>query len=133
MAQKTERVSARVPERLVRDLEGIMEKEGIDSISECLRECIEEYIKLKSTPISIENILVDVGVDILSDIDNLVDIGRVSGRSEAFHTAIKSWTEQQVDKYLLGRAEYSKVVGETKSQIINAREEKKNHSQLNSP
>jgi metal-responsive CopG/Arc/MetJ family transcriptional regulator len=133
MAQKTERVSARVPEKLVRDLEGIMEKEGIDSISECLRECIEEYIKLKSTPISIENILVDVGVDILFDIDNLVDIGRVSDRSEAFHTAIKSWTEHQVDKYLLGRLEYLNLVSETKSQIINAREEKKNHSQLKSP
>jgi metal-responsive CopG/Arc/MetJ family transcriptional regulator len=133
MAQKTERVSARVPEQLVRDLEGIMEKEGIDSISECLRECIEEYVKLKSTPISIENILVDVGVDILSDIDNLVDIGRVSDRSEAFHSAIKSWTELQVDKYLLGRTEYLKLVRETKSQIINAREEKRNHSHLKSP
>jgi hypothetical protein len=78
MAQKTERVSARVPERLVRDLESIMDKEGLDSISECLRECIEEYIKLKSTLTSTENIIVDIGMDILSDIDNLVDIGRVS-------------------------------------------------------
>lgn len=133
MAQKTERVSARVPERLVRDLEGIMENKGIDSISECLRDCIEEYVKLNSTPISNENVLIDIGVDILSDIDNLVDIGRVSGRSEAFHSAIKSWTEQQVDKFILGRVEYSKIVGETKSQILNAREEKRNHSQYKSP
>ncbi len=133
MAQKTERVSARVPERLVRDLEGIMEKKGIHSVSVCLRECLEEYIKSNSTPISNENILIDIGVDILSDIDNLVDIGRVSGRSEAFHSAIKSWTEQQVDKYLLGRVDYSNLVRETKSQIINAREEKKNHSHLKSP
>ncbi len=133
MAQKTERVSARVPERLVRDLEGIMEKKGIDSISECLRECIEEYIKLNSVPISSENIIIDIGADILSDIDNLVDIGRVSGRPEAFRHAIKSWTEKQVDRFLLGRAEYSKLVGEAKSRILSTREEKKNHSQLQSP
>jgi hypothetical protein len=82
---------------------------------------------------STENIIVDIGMDILSDIDNLVDIGRVSSRKEAFHTAIKSWTELQVDKFLLGRTEYSKLVGEAKSQILNAREEKINHSQLKSP
>jgi metal-responsive CopG/Arc/MetJ family transcriptional regulator len=133
MAQKDERVSARVPEQLVRDLEGIMEKEGIDSMSECLRDCIENYIKLKSKLTSTEYVLIEVGEDILSDIDNLVDIGRVSGRSEAFQSAIKSWCEQQVDKYLLGRKEYLKLVSETKSQLINAREEKRNHSQLKSP
>jgi metal-responsive CopG/Arc/MetJ family transcriptional regulator len=133
MAQKTERVSARVPESLVRDLEGIMEKKGIGSMSQCLRECLDEYIRLNSMPLSSENVIIDVGVDILSDIDNLVDIGRVSGRSEAFHAAIKSWTEQQVDKYLLGRKEFSTLVGESKSQVINAREEKKNHSHYNLP
>ena len=125
MASKTARVSARVPEELVRRLEGIMDCEGIASMSECVRECIEEYINLKSTKLSTENIVIDIGEDILSDIDNLVDIGRVSSREEAFKHAIKSWSEYQVDKYILSREKYFKSVAETKSKILESRVQKK--------
>lgn len=125
MASKTARVSARVPEELVRRLEGIMDHEGLASMSECVRECIEEYINLKSTQLSTENIVIDIGEDILSDIDNLVDIGRVSSRREAFKYAIKSWTEYQVEKYILSREKYFKTVADTKSKILESRVQKK--------
>jgi metal-responsive CopG/Arc/MetJ family transcriptional regulator len=133
MASKTSRVSARVPEELVRKLEGIMDREGIGSISECVRECIEEYIKLKTIYLSTENIFIDIGEDILSDIDNLVDIGRVSGREEAFKHAIKSWTESQMDRYVLGREKYSKTVVETKSRILEDRGQRKISSYYEKP
>lgn len=133
MASKTSRVSARVPEELVRKLEDIMDREGIDSVSKCIRECIEEYIKLKTTPISSQKIVFDIGEDILSDIDNLVDIGRVSNREEAFKYAIKTWTESHVDKYLLKRERYFKSVGETKTQILESRIQKKINSYHDSP
>lgn len=133
MASKTARVSARVPEELVRRLEGIMDKEGIGSISECLRECIEEYIKLKTTRLSTENMVIDIGEDILSDIDNLVDIGRVSSREEAFKHAVKSWAESQVDKYILGRGKYFKTIAETKTRILEGREQRKINSYYEAP
>ncbi|UCE38567.1 MAG: ribbon-helix-helix protein, CopG family [Thermoplasmata archaeon] len=133
MVQKTQRVSARVPEELVRRLEGIMDKEGITSISEGLRECIEEYIRLKQIHLSTENIIIDIGEDILSDVDNLVDIGRISGREEAFHHAIKSWTESQVEKYIVGREKYSKTITQTKSKILETREQKKLNSYYKMP
>lgn len=133
MAQKKARVSARVPEDLVRKLEGIMDREGIASISECVRECIEEYIKLKSGYVSSENVVMDIGEDILSDIDNLVDIGRISGREEAFKHAIKSWTESQVEKYLLGRDKYSKTVAQTKTRILEDRGQRKINSYHRKP
>ncbi len=133
MVSKTARVSARVPEELVRTLEGIMDQEGISSISECLRECIEEYIKLKASRISTENILIDIGEDILSDIDNLVDIGRVSKREEAFKYAIKSWTESQVEKYILKREKFSKNVAQTKAQILESHGQRKLNSYFSSP
>jgi metal-responsive CopG/Arc/MetJ family transcriptional regulator len=124
MVSKTARVSARVPEDLVRELEGIMDSEGISSISECLRDCIEEYIRLKTTQFSTKKILVDIGEDILEDIDNLVDIGRVSGREEAFRHAVKTWTESEVEKYLLKREKYYKTVAETKTKILTQRSQK---------
>ncbi|MEE9151938.1 MAG: ribbon-helix-helix domain-containing protein [Thermoplasmata archaeon] len=133
MVSKTARVSARVPEELVRRLEGIMDIEGIDSISECLRECIEEYIKLKTTLVSTENIIIDIGDDILSDIDILVDIGRVSSREEAFKYAIKSWAESQVERYIVGREKYSRTVAETKTEILETRGQKKISSYYQSP
>jgi metal-responsive CopG/Arc/MetJ family transcriptional regulator len=133
MASKTARVSARVPEQLVRRLEGVMDNEGISSISECLRDCIEEYIKLKTTCISTQNIVIDIGEDILSDIDNLVDIGRVSTREEAFKHAIKSWTESQADRYILGREKYFKTVAETKTKILESRGQRKLNSYFESP
>ncbi|UCE74682.1 MAG: ribbon-helix-helix protein, CopG family [Methanomassiliicoccales archaeon] len=133
MASKTSRVSARVPEELVRSLEGIMDEEGISSISECLRECIEEYINLKTTRFSTEKIVIDIGEDILSDIDNLVDIGRVSGREEAIKHAIKSWTESHVERYILGRERYFKTVAETKGRILESRGQSKINSYLKSP
>jgi metal-responsive CopG/Arc/MetJ family transcriptional regulator len=124
MASKTSRVSARVPEDLVRKLEDVMDREDISSISIVLRECIREYIKLKTTQFSTEKILVDIGEDILSDIDNLVDIGRVSGREEAFRFAIKTWTESEVEKYLIKREKYSRSITETKSKILAQRSQK---------
>jgi metal-responsive CopG/Arc/MetJ family transcriptional regulator len=133
MASKTSRVSARVPEELVRRLEDVMDRKGIASMSECLRECIEEYIKLKTTLTSSQNIVIDIGEDILSDIDNLVDIGRVSSREEAFKYAIKSWTELQVEKYLLSREKYFKAIGETKTQILESRVQRKINSFHDSP
>jgi len=133
MVSKTARVSARVPEELVRRLEGFMDNEGIESISEFLRDCIEEYIKLKTTCLSTQNIIVDIGEDILSDIDNLVDIGRISSREEAFKHAIKSWTESQVDRYILGREKYFKTVAETKSKILESRGQRKIHSYFETP
>jgi metal-responsive CopG/Arc/MetJ family transcriptional regulator len=133
MVSKTARVSARVPEDLVRKLEGIMDSEGILSISECLRECIEEYIKLKTKPFSTEKILIDVGFDILADVDNLVDIGRVSGRGEAFRHAIKDWTESEVEKYILKRAKYDKTVSDTKTRILDLRSQKNINSYYERP
>jgi metal-responsive CopG/Arc/MetJ family transcriptional regulator len=124
MAQKTSRVSARVPEDLVRRLEDVMDREGISSYSVVLRECIEEYIKLKTVTYSTEKILIDIGEDILSDIDNLVDIGRVAKREEAFRFAIKVWTEAEVEKYLVKRDKYSKAISETKSKILAQRSQK---------
>jgi metal-responsive CopG/Arc/MetJ family transcriptional regulator len=124
MASKTERVSARVPEDLVRRLEDVMDREGISSYSEVLRECIEEYIKLKTPTFSAEKILVDIGEDILSDIDNLVDIGRVAKREEAFAHAIKTWTEAEVEKYLVKRDRYSKAVSDAKTKILAQRGQK---------
>ncbi len=133
MASKTARVSARVPEDLVRKLEGIMDKEGIASISECLRDCIEEYIRLKTTRLSTEKIVIEIGEDILSDIDNLVDIGRVSGREEAFKNAIKSWAESEVEKYILKREDYLKSVAQTKIKILETRSQKYLSSEYKSP
>lgn len=133
MASKTARVSARVPEELVRRLEGFMDNEGIESISEFLRDCIEEYIKLKTTRLSTQNIIVDIGEDILSDIDNLVDIGRVSSREEAFKHAIKSWTESQIDRYILDREKYFKTVAEIKSKILESRGQRKIYSYFETP
>lgn len=133
MASKTARVTARVPEELVRRLEGIMEKEGIGSISECLRECIEEYINLKTKSLSTQNIIIDIGEDILSDIDNLVDIGRVSGRKEAFHHAIKSWTESQVERYIIQRKEYFETIAETKERILDEMRKKDLSSDYEAP
>ena len=128
MASKTSRVSARVPEDLVRKLEDVMDREGIASISLCLRECIKEYINLKTTSFSTDKIILAVGEDILSDIDNLVDIGRISGREEAFHYAIKTWTEAEVERYLLKRERYFKTISDTKTKILSGRSQK----QLNS-
>jgi metal-responsive CopG/Arc/MetJ family transcriptional regulator len=128
MASKTSRVSARVPEDIIRKLEDVMDREGKTSISECLRDCIEEYIKLKTTSFSTDKIVIAIGEDILSDIDNLVDIGRISGREEAFHYAIKTWTEGEVERYLLKRERYSKIISEAKTKILSQRSQK----QLNS-
>ena len=133
MASKTSRVSARVPEELVRKLEGIMDTEGISSVSECLRECIEEFIKLKTTSLSTQNIVVDIGEDILSDIDNLVDIGRVSNREEAFKHAIKSWTESQFERYILKRENFFKSTAETKTRILEVKSQKHLISDHNKP
>jgi metal-responsive CopG/Arc/MetJ family transcriptional regulator len=133
MASKIARISARVPEELIRELEDIMDREGISSISQCLRECVEEYVKLKTSLISSENIVIDIGEDILSDIDNLVDIGRVSGREEAFRYAIKSWTESQVERYLIARDKYSRTVAQTKTRILESRGQKKINSYVGTP
>ncbi|UCF08690.1 MAG: ribbon-helix-helix protein, CopG family, partial [Thermoplasmata archaeon] len=124
MTQKTARVTARVPEELLRQLEGIMDRESIDSISEALRQCIETYITTKTTSLSAESIVIDIGMDILSDIDTLVDIGRVSDREEAFKYAIKTWTETHMEKYVVKRDKLYKTVADTKSKILEARGQK---------
>ncbi len=121
MAQKTARVTARVPEELLRQLEHIMDIEGIDSLSEGLRICIEEYIRLKTSPESAEKIAIDIGKAILEDIDFLVSLGRVSSREEAFRYAIKSWTEAHYEKYVTKGARLEKAAQETQSRTLERR------------
>ncbi len=118
---KTSRVSARVPEKFVRELETIIENEGFSSMSTCLRACIEEFIKLKKYHHSSEKLLIALGKDIISDIDNLVDIGRVTDREEAIKHAVKDWTEIQVEKYLLDRELYSEKIGQNKTKLLESR------------
>ena len=124
MAQKTARVTARVPEELLRHLEHIMDKENIDSISEGLRICIEEYIKLKTSPESSEKIALDIGKAILEDIDLLVQLGRVSSREEAFRYAIKTWTEDHFEKYVTRSAKLEKAAQETQERTLERRGQK---------
>jgi len=124
MAQKTARVTARVPEELLRHLEHIMDKENIDSLSEGLRICIEEYIKLKTSPESSEKIALDIGQAILEDIDLLVHLGRVSSREEAFRHAIKTWTEEHFDKYVTGAAQLEKAAQKTQERTLERRGQK---------
>ena len=133
MASKTARVSARIPEGLLRELEGIMDKEGIDSMSECVRECIEEFIQLKTTRFSTKKIIVDVGEDILDDVKHLMDIGRVSNMEEAFKNAIRSWTEYNVQRYLLDREKYDKTIAKTKGKILDDKSQRQLSSYYESP
>ena len=60
----------------------------------------------------------DIGCAVLSDIDNLVDIGRVSGRKEAFHHAIKSWTESQIERYIIQRKKYFESIERQKKEKL---------------
>jgi len=124
MAQKTARVTARLPEELLRHLEHIMDKKGIGSISEGLRICIEEYIRLKTSPESSEKIAIDIGKAILEDIDLLVLMGRVSSREEAFRYAIKTWTEDHYEKYVTGAAQLEKAAQETQERTLERRGQK---------
>ena len=133
MASKTARVSARIPEELLRRLEGIMDNEGMDSISECVRECIEEFIKLKTTQFSTKKIVFDVGEDVLDDIKHLVDIGRVSDMEEAFKIAVRSWAESNVQRFLLDRERYVKTISKSKSKILEDRSQRQLGSFYESP
>jgi Arc/MetJ-type ribon-helix-helix transcriptional regulator len=130
---KNSRVSARVPEKLVRELENIIEREGYGSMSICLRDCIEEFIKLKTSYHSTEKLLVTLGKDVLSDIDNLVDIGRVSDREEAFKHAVKDWAEMQMDKYLLQREMLMKKIDDNKSKLLESRARMEDELQHKTP
>ncbi len=124
MVQKTARVTARLPEDLLRHLEHIMDIEGIDSISEGLRLCIEEYITLKTSLESSEKIAIDIGKAILEDIDFLVHLGRVSSREEAFRHAVKTWTEEHFQKYVTKAAEIEKAAQETQDRTLERRGQK---------
>ena len=124
MAQKTARVTARVPEGLLRQLEHVMDLEGIDSLSEGLRICIEEYIGLKTSPESSDKIMIDIGKAILEDIDFLVELGRVSSREEAFRFAIKTWTESHFDKYVTKGAKLESAAREIQTRTLERRSQK---------
>ena len=133
MAQKTARVTARVPEDLLRHLEHIMDIENIDSLSEGLRICIEEYITLKTSLESSEKIAIDIGRAILEDIDFLVHLGRVSSREEAFRYAIKTWTEEHFEKYVTKAAKLEKAAQETQARTLERRGQKQLTSYYQKP
>ena len=124
MTQKTARVTARVPEDLLRHLEHIMDIQGIDSLSEGLRVCIEDFIRLRTTPESSDKIMIDIGKAILEDIDFLVQLGRVSSREEAFRYAIKTWTEEHFEKYVTKGAKLEKAARDTMDRILERRGQK---------
>jgi Arc/MetJ-type ribon-helix-helix transcriptional regulator len=133
MAQKTARVTARVPEELVRRLENVMELENIDSVSQCLRACIEAYLDLKTTLPSTQKISLELGEDILDDINHLVDIGRINNLEDACRSAIINWTEEQVNRYILNRDRYDRLIIRTKERILEDRAQRKLISYYKSP
>ncbi len=91
-------IGARVPEELKLKLEEISEREG-KTVSEILRELIEEYVELKEEEWRKVKLCVKVPDKIYKQMEMFVDYGYYTDVQDAINTALRLWLRVEKREY----------------------------------
>lgn len=128
MSSKSARLNMRVSDETVRILEEIMERRGLGSISNVMREALERYIDDEGDAWNSGIVKVKIPKMMLEDLEDLIMAGDATDIQQAVNFALREYIETRKQYLLLGRDALRKKVSEVLSERV-AKEKMKSAAQ----
>ena len=128
MPSKSSRLNMRVSDETVRILEEIMERRGLGSISDVMRDALERYIDDEGDAWNSGILKVKIPKVMLEDLEDLVMAGDAADVQQAMNFALREYIEARKQYLLEGRDALRKKVSEVLSDRV-AKEKMKSAAQ----
>ena len=116
MVDTSERVTVRIPEELLERLKRIQEGKGTATISDTIREGLEQYVELHLPPHHIRKVVVELSRRDNSRLEEFVREGNSVSVDDAVRSAVREYIRSRIDQLAppsrLHRREGDTVVAE---------------------
>lgn len=113
MTNKTARLNIRLPEDDLQELEAIRERQGLQSVSDVVRDAISAYLHDEAATWNSEKITALVPAALMEDVEMFIASGDATDISQAATIALAGWVEDRKNYYLEGKEKVRQKVAET--------------------
>jgi metal-responsive CopG/Arc/MetJ family transcriptional regulator len=112
MTTKSARLNIRLPEDDLRELEGIRERTGLQSVSDVVREAIQAYLHDEVTTWNADKVSATLPSALMEDVEMFIASGDATDISQAATLALAGWVEEKKRYYLEGKEALRQKVSE---------------------
>lgn len=98
MADTSERVTVRIPQDLLEKLKQIQQHRGTPTISDTIREGLEQYIELHLPPQHIRKVVVELSRQDNSRLEEFVRGGNSVSVDDAVRSAVREYIRSRIDQ-----------------------------------
>lgn len=98
MADTSERVTVRIPQDLLEKLKRIQEAKGTATISDTIREGLEQFIELNLPPQHIRKVVVELSRQDNSRLEEFVREGNSVSVDDAVRSAVREYIRSRIDQ-----------------------------------
>ena len=98
MADTSERVTVRIPQDLLERLKQIQQHKGAPTISDTIREGLEQYIELHLPPQHIRKVVVELSRQDNSRLEEFVREGNSVSVDDAVRSAVREYIRSRIDQ-----------------------------------
>jgi metal-responsive CopG/Arc/MetJ family transcriptional regulator len=103
MSTKTQRLNVRLPEDDLRELEAIRQRNGLQTVSDVVREALTTYLDEESATWNSEKVTTIIPAALMEDVEMFIASGDASDVSQAITLALTGWVEDRKRYYLEGK------------------------------
>jgi Arc/MetJ-type ribon-helix-helix transcriptional regulator len=98
MVDTSERVTVRIPEELLEKLKRLQEARGTGTISDTIREGLEQYIELHLPPTHIRKVVVELSRRDNNRLEEFVREGNSVSVDDAVRSAVREYIRSRIDQ-----------------------------------
>src|SRR5208337_5100683 len=97
MVDTSERVTVRIPQELLEKLKQIQQLKGTPTISDTIREGLDQYIELNLPPQNIRKVVVELSRQDNSRLEEFVREGNSVSVDDAVRSAVREYIRARID------------------------------------
>jgi Arc/MetJ-type ribon-helix-helix transcriptional regulator len=103
MVDTSERVTVRIPQELIEKLKQIQETKSSPTISDTIREALEQYIELHLPPQNVRKVVVELSRQDNSRLEAFVREGNSVSVDDAVRSAVREYIRGRLEQFGTGR------------------------------
>jgi len=98
MSDTSERVTVRIPQELLEKLKRVQQQKGTPTISDTIREGLEQFIELSLPPQHIRKVVVELSRHDNSRLEEFVRDGNSVSVDDAVRSAVREYIRSRIDQ-----------------------------------
>ena len=98
MVDTSERVTVRIPQELLEKLKQIQQSKGTPTISDTIREGLDQYIELNLPPQNIRKVVVELSRQDNSRLEEFVREGNSVSVDDAVRSAVREYIRSRIEQ-----------------------------------